>query len=129
MLKLPEIGQGRNRPLQNSVSAQDVNKRNIKKFGEFRSKVESEKGLKSKQLGDPKKKIESDKGTKSKWQLKSEQFRAAMRAGRNEKDSGADSKDNFSLGTEPLDDGRTKCPHCRRKFNPEPFKRHVDICP
>jgi len=26
-------------------------------------------------------------------------------------------------------DGRKKCPHCRRKFNVEPFKRHVDICP
>ena len=25
-------------------------------------------------------------------------------------------------------DDRLKCPHCRRKFNPDPFSRHVEIC-
>lgn len=28
-----------------------------------------------------------------------------------------------------IDDGRLQCPHCRRKFNPDPYSRHVEICP
>ena len=27
------------------------------------------------------------------------------------------------------DDGRKQCPYCRRKFNPDPYSRHIDICP
>ena len=27
------------------------------------------------------------------------------------------------------DDDRLKCPHCRRKFNPDPYERHLPICP
>jgi hypothetical protein len=37
--------------------------------------------------------------------------------------------DHPSIQDEPVDDERQQCPHCRRRFNADPFDRHVAICP
>jgi hypothetical protein len=59
---------------------------------------------------------------KSKWQIQSEQFRNAM--------SKPGSQSNLTESQpEGEYDDRKQCPHCRRRFNADPYERHVPICP
>ena len=58
----------------------------------------------------------------SEWKKRSEQLRNVLKAARGSA-APVESKD------EGIYDDRKKCPHCRRRFNPEPFDRHVEVCP
>ena len=59
---------------------------------------------------------------KSKWQIQSEQFRKAMTK------PGSQSKLQDAQPEGDYDD-RKQCPHCRRRFNADPYERHLPICP
>ena len=59
----------------------------------------------------------------SDWKRKSEQLRNVLKAARGSALAAVESK------VEGLYDDRKQCPHCLRRFNPEPFERHVEVCP
>jgi hypothetical protein len=59
----------------------------------------------------------------SKWKRQSEQFRANLRAART-----GDSEGYEEARRQAEDEDMTRCPHCKRTFNPDAAKRHIPLC-
>lgn len=52
-----------------------------------------------------------------------------MRGGKQVDAKAADEDRIVGAKQEEIDDGRKQCPYCRRKFNPDPYERHLNVCP
>uniref|UniRef100_A0A7S3CNL9 C2HC/C3H-type domain-containing protein n=1 Tax=Strombidium rassoulzadegani TaxID=1082188 RepID=A0A7S3CNL9_9SPIT len=121
-LRLPQIGDGaRNMQSLNSqsqTSGSVQRKMPYREPANLRSLSQNKPSLRSAEDSQGPAKTAAKK---SKWQIQSEQFRAAMRA--------SSKKEGDTKVEEVVDDGRKQCPYCSRKFNPEPYERHLPICP
>jgi hypothetical protein len=71
-------------------------------------------------------------GKKPKWQREHRAFQAMLRQAKRDNEltaSGVELKDlPPPVDDEPIEDDRTECPHCNRKFNQQAAERHIPQC-
>ncbi|GAB5361204.1 hypothetical protein AAMO2058_000693400 [Amorphochlora amoebiformis] len=75
--------------------------------------------------------IKKQKKEKPKWKKDREALREAMRQGRLIKKAlkeGKDLRDLPPMPSQPVEDDRTPCPHCGRRFNADVAERHIPRC-